>query len=107
MESYKSLVWKILSGIPVAILDESTNSVWHGHLWELAQPRTEGELAGSRLIGTANIVAAYNLLHSKLIQDDSASDSIQVFRDVLAALEADKRIRQQPERLRSTFKSIK
>lgn len=106
MQVYKSLVWKVLSGVPIEILDEETHSVWHGHLWELATPRSEGDYAGSRVIGTANIVAAYNLLHSKLIENGDSVDSLEIFKDVLELLASEKAIRQRPDRIRQTFKAV-
>lgn len=106
METYKSLVWRVLSGIPIEILDEETHSVWHGHLWELATPRLEGDYVGSRIIGTANIVAAYNLLHSKMLEDARTEDSIELFKELLEQLAHEKAIRQRPDRIRQTFKAV-
>lgn len=105
--AYKSLVWTVLSGIPIEVLDEQTHSVWHGELWELHSPRLEGDYIGTRTIGTANIIAAYNLLHSKLIQEGVEIDSLTLFRDILEELCTDRCIRRQPDRLRSTFKAVK
>ena len=101
-------MWKVLSGIPIEVFDEENHSVWSSDLWELVQPRTEGDYVGKRTIGSANIVSAYNLLHLKLIGDQTGEsvDSLTLFRSVLEELQANNLIRRKPERVRELFRTV-
>lgn len=106
INTYAQLVWKILSGLPVEVYDEEDHSVWSNDLWELVVPRTEGDYAGQRTIGTANIVTAYNLLHLKLVESDETVDSLALFREVMELLNKENLIRRRPERVRQLFKTV-
>ena len=101
-------MWKILSGIPVEVFDEETHSVWANDLWELVTPRTEGDYAGQRTIGSANIITAYNLLHLKIVESNEGGeiDSLALFRNAVEHLREQKLIRKRPERVRETFKTV-
>ena len=105
---YSPLVWTILSGIPVEVYDDENHSVWYNEQWELVSTRTEGDYAGQRTIGTANIIAAYNLMHIKLVEinKDVDVDSLSVFRLVMEDLKQQKLIRRRPERVRETFRTV-
>ena len=102
------LVWRILSGIPVEVFDEDNYSVWSNDLWELTQPRVDGDYAGQRTIGSANIVSAYNLLHIQLLRDatEQPTESLAIFKTVLEELQSNNLVRKRPDRLRATFKTV-
>ena len=106
ISDYSALVWKILSGIPIEVFDEDTQDTWSEDLWELVSPRDTGDYSGSRLIGSANIITAHNLLHLKLIASGQKIDSLGQFRLCLDELVSAKLIRKRPERLRETFKTV-
>lgn len=106
---YSQIVWKVLSGIPIEVYDDVDHSVWENELWELVVPRFEGDYAGKRTIGSANIVSAYNLLHLKLIIDTldiEALDSLAQFKACLDELSTHNLIRKRPEKLRESFRTI-
>lgn len=101
------LVWRVLSGIPIEVYDDETHSVWSSDLWELVAPRPEGDYAGQRTIGSANMLSAYNLFCLKLISSgEGSSDSLSEFKATLEYLESSKLIRRRPERVRATFKAV-
>ena len=103
-----SLVWKILGGMPVEVFDEDDNSVWENTMWELVRPRPEGDYAGTRAIGSANLVTALNMLHQKLLikNNDPSADAMKTFNQVMTQLQEKRLIRRKPEKVRETFKLI-
>lgn len=104
---HHELVWRILSGIPIEVFDESDHSVWSSELWELVTPRSIGDHAGQRTIGSANIVSAYNVFYLKLLANhDSVDNALLDFKNTLAYLETNKLIRRRPEMVRSTFRTV-
>lgn len=104
------LVWRIIGGIPVEVFDEDTEEIWENSLWELVNSRLEGDFAGTRAIGSANLVTALNLLHQKMLIQESQSTtsevSLELFNEVMQQLQDRKLIRRKPERVRETFKVI-
>ena len=60
------LVWKIIQGMPIEVFDDDSGEIWENDTWELVRSRTEGDFTGSRVIGSANLVTALNILHQKL-----------------------------------------
>ena len=102
-------VWVVLAGSPIEVVDEDQHSVWSSQLWELVTPRLKGDYSGKRTIGSANIVAAYNILHMQLLEsDDTISlDSLETFKHVLKELQDLKLIRKRPEQVRSTFSIVR
>lgn len=106
-------VWKILSGMPIEVFDEDQYSVWENYVWELTAPRTEGDFKDSRLIGSANIVTAYNIVHQKLLLELARPDShasthsIELFSQILEHLQSQKLIRKKPHYMRQSFAVIK
>jgi hypothetical protein len=104
---YHELVWRIVSGIPVEVFDEENHSVWSSELWELVSPRTSGDYAGQRIIGSANLVSAYNIFYLKSISDGiEMSDLLAEFKTTLHYLEQQKLIRRRPDKVRATFKTV-
>lgn len=106
-------VWSVLSGMPVEVFDEENYSVWENDLWELVSPRTEGDFAGSRVIGSANMITAFNLLHQKLLikqlrqqPTEPEEYNLELFKEILEHLQQQKLIRKKPHRVRQTFKVI-
>jgi hypothetical protein len=112
--SLKQAVWKILVGMPIEVFDEETHSVWENELWELVAPRAsdEGEYSGTRIIGSANIVVAFNIVRSELIsknqydQDEFEDYSMDTFKELLEQLQQEKLIRKKPHKVRQSFKLI-
>lgn len=103
------LVWRVLSSLPIEVYDEENNAVWSSDLWELVNPRTEGDYKGERTIGSANVVSAYNLLHLQLIAQENTENEINSRAEFIATLEDLQKhnlIRKRPERLRKTFRIV-
>ena len=108
------IVWNILKGMPIEVFDEDENSIWENDLYELVQMRTEGDFEGTRMIGSANLVTALNILNQKLVINnvannnisDTAERSYKLFQEVLNELQDKKFIRKIPTKVRSTFKVI-
>ena len=108
------IVWNILKGMPIEVFDEEEGSIWENDTFELVHPRTEGDFEGTRMIGSANIVTALNMLNQKLVINNVANDDIkntadisyELFAEVLDELQSQKLIRKIPTKVRSTFKII-
>ena len=108
------IVWNILKGMPIEVFDEEENSIWENDLYELVQMRTEGDFEGTRMIGSANLVTALNILNQKLVINNVANNNInntaersyKLFQEVLDELQNRKFIRKIPTKVRSTFKVI-
>ena len=107
------LVWKILAGMPVEVFDDDDGSVWENEQWELVTPRRDGDFAGSRAIGSANLVTALNLIHQKILIHRSESDitsssdtSMSMFNVAMQQLQDNRLVRRKPNKIRETFKII-
>ena len=70
----KKLVWKVISSMPIDVFDDDDGSIWEVGSYELRNPRPEGDYEGSREIGAANLVSAFNLLHQKMLIAELSSD---------------------------------
>jgi len=106
-EVVRGLIWKIIGGMPVEVYDDDDGSVWCNELWELVTPRPEGDYAGSREIGSANLVTALNMVHQKmLINSEDMSNSIDIFNKAMNQLQDLRLIRRKPEKVRETFKIV-
>jgi len=116
--SYRSaykLIRKVITSMPIDVWDDDTGEVWEACTWELFDPRPEGDCAGSREIGAANLISAFNLLHQKmLISELSKEDfdetieyrSLELFKEIMEQLEKERIIRKTPTSLRENFKVI-
>ena len=108
------LVWNILSGMPIEVFDEDHGDVWENDTFELVNPRNEGDFKGTRVIGSANIITALNMINQKLVIRNAANDDIintadqsyELFGTVMEQLQEKKLIRKIPTKVRSTFKVI-
>jgi len=108
------MVWNILKGMPIEVYDEDEGSIWENDTYELVRLRTEGDFEGTRMIGSANLVTALNMLNQKLVItnvannniSDTAERSYKLFQEVLDELQSKKYIRKIPTKVRSTFKVI-
>ena len=108
------MVWNILKGMPIEVFDEEHGSIWENDTYELVRLRTEGDFEGTRMIGSANLVTALNMLNQKLVINNvanvhitnTAEQSFKLFNDVLDELQDKKLIRKIPSKVRSTFKVI-
>ena len=114
IDKLNATVWRILSGMPVEVFDEETYSVWENDLWELVAPRKEGDFKGSRTIGSANMITAFNIVHQKLLinqlqqvqEVDSTTRNLELFKCILDNLQEQKLIRKKPHRVRQTFQVV-
>ena len=111
----KKLIYKVLSSMPIDVFDDDDGSVWESSHFELYTPRPEGDFEGSREIGAANIVSAFNLLHQKMLIaelskeegfSDCADECFELFTNVMDDLQESKLVRKRPESIRETFKVI-
>lgn len=108
------LVWNILSGMPIEVFDEDHGDVWENDTFELVNPRNEGDFKGTRVIGSANIITALNMINQKLVIRNASNDDIvntadqsyELFGTVMEQLQEKKLIRKIPTKVRSTFKVI-
>ena len=66
----KRLIYKVLSSMPIDVVDEEEGEVWESSSYELFDPRIEGDYKGSREIGAANVITAFNLLHKKMLIEE-------------------------------------
>lgn len=108
-DEINDLVWKILGGMPVEVFDDDSGEVWENLMYELVRPRLEGDFAGSRAIGSANLVTALNMVHQKLLiknTEHSSEASMKMFNDAMTVLQERKLIRRKPEKVRETFSVI-
>ena len=108
------IVWNILKGMPIEVFDEDEGSIWENDTYELVRPRTEGDYEGTRVIGSANIVTALNMINQKLVINNvahedvtnAADQSFKLFAEVMEELQNRKLIRKIPTKVRSTFTVI-
>ena len=106
ISSHSECVWKVLSAMPIEVYDDTNHSVWENELWELVVPRFDGDYAGKRTIGSANIISAYNLLHLKILAESEQQDSYELFRSCLDELVRHNLIRRSPELVRQSFRTV-
>ena len=101
--------------MPIDVFDDDDGSIWESSHFELYTPRPEGDFEGSREIGAANIVSAFNLLHQKMLiaelsKEDGFSDCtdecFELWTNVMDELQKTNLIRRRPEVIRETFKII-
>lgn len=112
--SLKNPVWRIINGMPIEIFDEENYAVWQNSSWELTSPRdsSQGEYSGTRIIGSANILFAYNIVRLKTLslqaneQRNFELYSLDAFRKILDLLQQDRLIRKKPHKIRQTFKVV-
>lgn len=104
------LVWRIIGGMPVEVFDEESEEIWENSMWELVRVRPEGDFAGTRAIGSANLVTALNMVHQKMLihtsQGTTSNQSMTLFNEAMQQLQERKLIRRKPERVRETFRVI-
>lgn len=113
-EAACKIVWNILKAMPIEVFDDEEGSIWENDTYELVRPRTEGDFEGTRIIGSANLVTALNMLNQKLVINNvanieinnTADLSFKLFAEVIEELQARKLIRKIPTKVRSTFKII-
>ena len=111
----KKLIYKVLSSMPIDVFDDDEGTIWESSNFELYTPRPEGDFEGSREIGAANIVSAFNLLHQKMLIaelskeegfSDCADECFELFTNVMDDLQESKLVRKRPQSSRETFKVI-
>ena len=111
----KSIVKRVLLGMPVDIYDEETDEMIESVLYELCEPRSKGDFEGCHTIGGANIVSAFNLILQKLMstkwkrgatEEDTQALARKLYAEALDDLQKEKVIRKIPERVRESFKVV-
>lgn len=108
LQELSTIIWRVLRSMPITILDDDSEQVLENELWELVDERLEGDYAGSRIIGSANLVTAFILVQQKRIAKNPNSESTRyIFDQALEYLEKERFIRRKPEKLRQTFKAVK
>ena len=111
----QKLIYKIISSMPIDVLDDEASEIWEQPNYELSEPRSEGDFEGSREIGAANIITAFNLLHQKILiselsKEDGFSEcleeAMEIFKNAMDGLEKAHLIRKRPEIKRELFKVV-
>ncbi len=108
------LVWNILKGMPIEVFDDEEKQVWENDTYELVTSRDEGDFKGSRVIGSANLVTALNIINQKIVIENLADRNIRhsadiaqkLFAEIIEQLQKEKLIRKIPAKVRQTFKLI-
>ena len=109
------LVQRVVTGLPVEVYDDETEEIMSVPDYELCTPRPSGDCAGSRQIGSANMILAYNLLYQKVIatrwrdhrsRNDNRDLTQKLFHQAVEDLQTNKIIRKKPELIRTTFKLV-
>jgi hypothetical protein len=109
------LVQRVITGLPVEVYDDETEEIMSVPDYELCTPRPSGDCAGSREIGSANMILAYNLLYQKVIatqwkdnrsRGDNRTLTQKLFHEAVEDLQTNKIIRKKPELIRTTFKLV-
>ena len=108
------IVYNILRGMPIEVFDDEQKQLWENDTYELVSPRPDGDYKGSRVIGSANIVTALNIINQKIVIENVANNEIQhsaeiarsVFGQIIDDLLRQKLIRKIPAKVRQTFKII-
>lgn len=115
IEDAKKIVRRVLEGMPVDIYDEQTDEFVESVLYELCEPRADGDFEGSQIIGGANIVSAYNLILHKLLstkwkrgasKEDTSALCLKLFQEALEDLQKEGVIRKIPEKVRESFRVV-
>ena len=112
-----SIVRRILTGLPIEIFDDEHDTVSSVPDYELVKARPEGACVGSREIGSANMVMAYNLLYQKLVashwknggsnENDNYLLAKKLFEESMTELQTERTIRKKPEVQRKSFKIVR
>lgn len=100
--------------MPIEVFDDEQKQLWENDTYELVSPRPDGDYKGSRVIGSANIVTALNIINQKIVIENVANNEIQhsaeiarsVFGQIIDNLLRQKLIRKIPAKVRQTFKII-
>ena len=108
------LVWNILKGMPIEVFDDEQKQIWENDTYELVTPRDEGDFKGTRVIGSANLVTALNIINQKIVIENLANKDIRhsaeiaqkLFGQIIEQLQKEKLIRKIPTKVRQTFKVI-
>ena len=107
------LVQRVVTGLPVEVYDDETEEIMSVPDYELCTPRPSGDCAGSREIGSANLIISYNMLYKKLYSKnrtipkaDLNATSLSLFKDAIDYLIENRVIRVVPELQRQTFKLV-
>jgi len=108
-----NIIKRVVTSLPIEVLDDETGEQWSVGEYELVNERPSGDCAGSREIGSANLIISYNMLYKKLYSKnrtipkaDLNATSLSLFRDAIDYLIENRVIRVVPELQRQTFKLV-
>ena len=71
------MVWNILKGMPIEVFDDEQKQIWENDTYELVSPRPEGDYKGTRIIGSANLVTALNMVNQKMVIENVANNAMR------------------------------
>ena len=108
-----NIVKRVVTSLPIEVRDDETGEQWSVAEYELVNERPSGDCAGSREIGSANLIISYNMLYKKLYSNNRVApkaeltnQSLDLFKDALDHLIEQRIIRMIPELQRQTFKVV-
>tara|TARA_A100001015_G_C14644012_1_gene576534 strand:+ start:333 stop:686 length:354 start_codon:yes stop_codon:yes gene_type:complete len=108
-----NIIKRVVTSLPIEVLDDETGEQWSVGEYELVNERPSGDCAGSREIGSANLIISYNMLYKKLYSKnrtipkaDLNATSLSLFKDAIDYLIENRVIRVVPELQRQTFKLV-
>ena len=108
-----NIIKRVVTSLPVEVLDDESGELWSVGEYELVEGRPSGDCAGSREIGSANLIISYNMLYKKLYsknrtipKSELTTQSISLFKEAINDLIEKRIIRVVPELQRQTFKLI-
>ena len=108
-----NIIKRVVTSLPIEVLDDETGEQWTVGEYELVNERPSGECAGSREIGSANLIISYNMLYKKLYsknrtipKSELTNKSLTLFKDAIDELIEKRIIRVVPELQRQTFKVV-
>ena len=117
MEKYtelKKIIVNVLEQIPLPLIDEASNDIYAGYLYEFTEPREYTDVVAdkkytSREIGASNIYTALIFVSRYMTQfegNDSAENHTDVLTAIFKELEEERLIREIPEIKRKKIKLV-
>lgn len=110
----KKIIVDVLKQTPLPLLDETSNDIYAGYLYEFVEPREYTDVVvdktyTSREIGASNIYTALIFVSRYMTQfegNDSIENHTEVLTAVLKELEEERIIRELPEIKRKRIKLV-
>ena len=100
--------------MPIEVFDDEQKQMWENDTNELVSPIPEWDYNGTRVIGSANLVTALNMVNQKMVIENVANNAMRhsadlshkLFGEIIEELQEEKLIRKIPTKVRQTFKII-